>query len=348
MANKKPGASPGSLVYVGEQPAAASRVRLLEYNKATCSETTIDTVAGAVPAADKSTVSWINLDGLADVALLEQLGQQTGVHALVLEDILNTEQRPKLEEHEGHLFIVVRMLQLAPDSREVTGEQVSLLLGPNYLLSFQERTGDVFDPVRERLRSGRPRIRAAGADYLLYALLDAIVDQYFVILEQLGERIEALEEGLMHDPGSVAMADIHYLRRELLVLRRSVWPLREVVASLERSESKLIRKSTHLYLRDVYDHTVQVLDATENYRETVAGLFELYLSSISNKTNEVMKVLTMVATIFIPLSFLAGLYGMNFEVMPELHVPWGYPVLLGVMLTLAGSLVFYFKRKNWL
>lgn len=323
-------------------------IRLVDYSKDSLEERELATIEESFICRDRPTVSWVNIDGLHEVANLEKLGNHFDIHPLVLEDILNVHQRPKLEEQEKLLFIVLRMLQYDENTQEVASEQLSLVMGSNFVFSFQEVPGDVFNPVRDRIRASRPRIRGGGPDYLVYALMDAVVDHYFVILERLGERIEALEEMLMQEPSKKALEEIYRLKRELLTVRKSVWPLREVVGNLERSESKLIRKATHPYFRDVYDHTVQVLDSTENYRETVAGLLDLYLSSISNKTNDVMKVLTMIATIFIPLSFLCGLYGMNFEHMPELKYPWAYPALLVVMTLVSTGFIIYFKRKDWL
>ncbi len=348
MPRKKPGTPPGSLVYTGDRRTDRVRIDLVDYDKQTCDERALDRVEDAYPCRDKPCMSWVNIVGLHEPAVLESLGNQFGYHPLVLEDILNTHQRPKFEEHDDYLFVVARLLHYDDASGEIETEQISFIASSNLLVSFQEIPGDVFHAVRQRIRDGRPRIRTSGSDYLLYALLDTIVDSYFLILEKLGERIELLEDSLMDHPDRESLAEIYRLKRELITVRKAVWPIRELAVGLERSESKLIRKTTHIFLRDVYDHAVQAIDAAENYRETVSSLLDMYLSSISNRTNDVMKVLTMIATIFIPLSFLAGLYGMNFEHMPELHYAWAYPMLLGVMASVAIGFVIYFKRKNWL
>ncbi len=348
MPKKKPGTPPGSLVYTGDRRTDQVRLDLVNYDKQHCDERVLDKIEDAVPSRDQPSMSWLNIVGLHEPAILESLGHRFGYHPLVLEDILNTHQRPKFEEHDDYLFAVVRLLHYDDASGQIETEQVSLVASAGLLVSFQEIPGDVFHPVRQRIRDGRPRIRGSGSDYLLYALLDTIVDHYFLILEKLGERIEALEDTLMDHPTRESLAEIYRLKRELSTVRKAVWPVRELAAGLERSESRLIRKTTHLFVHDVYDHAVQVIDAAENYREIVSGLLDMYLSSISNRTNDVMKVLTMIATIFIPLSFLAGLYGMNFEHMPELHYPWAYPLLLSVMAVVALGFVIYFKRKNWL
>jgi len=294
------------------------------------------------------TVTWINVWGLHDVELIRQIAERTNLHPLVVEDILDTEQRAKVEEYDGAIYAVLRMLSPDEEGHHPLDEQVSLVLGPSFVLSFQERKGDVFDHVRERIRSGGAgRIRRRGPDYLAYALIDAIVDRYFGSLETLGDQIESAEERVLEDASQGALRAIQGLRRNALVVRRAVWPLREVIGSMYRTESELVTDDTRVFLRDVHDHAVQVIDAAETLRELAAGVMDLHMSAVSNRMNEVMKVLTMIATIFIPLSFLAGLYGMNFDVMPELHTPWGYPALLSVMAVLGVSMLYYFKRKGW-
>ncbi len=233
-------------------------------------------------------------------------------------------------------------------TNEILTEQVSLILGPNFVLSFQENVGDVFDQIRERIRSGKGKIRKMGADYLVYTLLDAIVDNYFIILEKIGEQIEFIEERLIINPASDTLNTIHKLKREMLFLRKSVWPLREVISGMERGESSLIKGTTKIYLRDVYDHNIQIIDTIETLRDMLSGMLDIYLTSISNRLNAVMKVLTIIATIFMPLTFLAGIYGMNFKYMPELEWKWGYPLILLIMSTIGISMLFYFKRKKWL
>ncbi len=342
---RKIATSPGSLIHIGDRIAEEPRIRLIEYGPQRVEEREFKTVSDCLAARQAVGVSWINLDGLHEVGFVEQLGQAFGLHALTLEDILHTGQRPKIEEFDDYIFIVLRVLGY---KEELEDEQISLILGKGFVLSFQERHGDVFEPVRERIRHGKGRIRNRQSDYLAYALVDAIVDNYFLVLERLGEQIEALSDNLVEDPRQSLIEQIHDVRTQMLGLRRSVWPLREVLSRLARMESKLFEDDTEIFIRDVYDHTIQVIDVIETYREMSSGLIDLYLSSASNKMNEVMKVLTVMASIFIPLTFIAGIYGMNFEYMPELHVEWGYFFALFLMALVGVGMLFYFKRKKWL
>ncbi len=277
-----------------------------------------------------------------------KIGKHFDLHPLILEDIVNTQQRPKLEDFGSHVFVVLKMLYYDKEKRELEAEQVSLIFGSNFVISFQERVGQIFEPLRERIRKGKGRHRKSAADYLAYSLIDCIVDNYFVVLEQLGEGIEDIEQDLTTNPTLETLQAIRAFKKEMIFLRKSVWPLREVVNSLERGESSLIHKSTGIYLRDVYDHTIQIIDTVESYRDMLSGMLDVYLSSISNKMNEVMKILTIFAAIFIPLTFVAGIYGMNFSFMPELGWHWGYFVVLMVMATIGVSLLVYFRRKKWL
>ena len=293
-------------------------------------------------------VTWLDIDGVHQADLLEAVGTHANLHPLVMEDIHNTYQRPKAEDYEDYLYIVLKMISWNEETKEVQAEQVSLILGKSYVISFKEDPGDIFDPVRLRLRESKGRIRKLGADYLAYSLLDQVVDHYFLVLENLGEQIEDLEEKLVTNPDSSTLQTIHHLKRELIFLRKSVWPLREAISSLERSESPLFQPETLVYMRDVYDHTIQVIDTIETFRDMVSGMLDIYLSSVSNRMNEVMKVLTIIATIFIPLTFIAGVYGMNFVNMPELQWPWGYFMVWGVMIVIVIAMIIYFKRKKWL
>jgi len=297
---------------------------------------------------DKPTVSWINIDGLHQVDLIENIGECFDLHPLILEDILNTTQRPKLQDLEDYLCLILKMITYDETINQLHIEQVTLILGSNFVISFQETEGDVFDLVRDRLRKGKGKIRKMGADYLAYALLDAVVDNYFIVLEKIGEEIESLEDELLEKPDPETVHGIHNLKRELIFLRKSVWPLREAIVGLEKGESSLIQDKTAIYLRDVYDHTIQVIDTIETYRDMVSGMLDVYLSSLSNKMNEVMKMLTIIATIFIPLTFLAGIYGMNFKYMPELEWPMAYPVLWLIMISVALFMLSYFRKKKWL
>jgi magnesium transporter len=347
-ASKKAGLPPGTLQYVGEERAQQAKVTVTEYDEQHVSEREIETVTPQLELAAEPTVTWINVDGLQPLAAVGQLGERFGLHPLVLEDILNTSQRPKMEDFGDYLFVVLKMLYPSGEGTEIVEEQVSLILGPSYVLSVQEREGDVFPGIRERIRHARGRVRKMGADYLAYALVDAIVDGYFLALERLGDRIEFLEEELVINPTTSTLHTIHDLKTQMIFLRKSVWPLREVVNNLMRGESALIRDSTFIYLRDVYDHTIQVIDTIETLRDIVSGMLDIYLSSVSNRMNEVMKVLTVIATMFIPLTFIAGIYGMNFQYMPELQFRWSYPLLWLIMVSTVILMVAYFRRKGWL
>jgi magnesium transporter len=345
--SEKAGLPPGTLIHVGERKTEKVKIQIIDYDESNFEEKEANTIEESFSFRDKPSVTWINIDGLHDVEIIEKLGNHFGLHPLLLEDILNTEQRPKSEDYGNYIFIVLKMIHRYHDGGDIEAEQVSLILGPNFVISLQEREGDVFKPVRDRIRKNG-RIRKLGADYLAYALLDAIIDNYFIILEEAGEKIEDTEQQLTANPSPETLQLIRQLKKEMIFLRKSIWPLRELINNLERSESALIRESTGAYLRDIYDHTIQIIDTVESYRDMISGMLDIYLSSISNKMNEVMKVLTIFASIFIPLSFIAGLYGMNFTFMPELKWQWGYFAALGLMATVGFSLLFYFKRKRWL
>jgi len=347
---KKVGSSPGTLIHVGEQKMEKVGIRVLDYDTEHLEDHLIrpDEIPRCGAFREQPTVTWINLDGIHQVEIIESFGKCFNLHPLVLEDILNTEHRPKLEDYGDYLFIIVKMLQFDPEAEDIRTEQVCLILGKNFVLSFQEAEGDVFDGVRDRIRNHKGRIRGMGADYLAYALLDSIVDSYFGILEKIGDRIEGLEAELIAAPTRATQEKIHHFKREMILLRKAVWPLREVISGMQREDSPLVGKATGLFLRDVHDHTVQVIDTVETLRDIISGMLDLYLSSLSHRMNEVMKVLTIIATIFIPLSFMTGVYGMNFEYMPELKWHWSYFVLWGLMLAVAGGMLLFFRRKKWL
>ncbi|PLX95571.1 MAG: magnesium and cobalt transport protein CorA [Desulfuromonas sp.] len=344
---RKIGAAPGSLVHVGERKIETPRITCISYTLEEIREETVHSATAALTTLKEPGIHWINVDGLHDIALIETLGQGLGLHPLTQEDILNTEHRPKYEAFEEHLFIALKMLSLS-EEHHINAEQVSLILGPNVVISFQEQQGDLFEGVRTRLRQGKGRLRKMGSDYLAYALVDAVVDGYFVVIEGLGEEIETLEEQLIGLPDPENLRRIHTLKREMVMLRRAVWPLREAISALQRDESPFVTPSTEIFLRDLYDHTIQVMDTVETFRDIVAGLLDLYLSTLSNRMNEVMKVLTIMASFFIPLTFIAGIYGMNFEQMPELHWRWGYPAVWLLMGGSALGMFLFFKRKRWL
>ncbi|KAF0181075.1 MAG: magnesium transporter [Nitrospirae bacterium] len=346
---KKAGLPPGSLVHTGERKKGEVSISLIEYDASSLFESQLPGMDACFSFLDKQTVTWLNVDGLHDADLMSRIGSCFGLHPLVLEDVLSTDQRPKYEDFDDYLYIVVRMLRYDSDVMKVKAEQISVILSQKYVLTFQEGfAGDVFDSVRARLREDKGRIRKMGADYLAYTLLDTIVDNYFVILEQMGERIELLENELIANPNRKTLRMIHALRGDALFLRRTIWPLREVVNSFTRGDSPFITDATKVYLKDVYDHTIHAIDTLETYREMLAGMLDIYLSSMSNRLNEVMKVLTIIATIFMPLTFLAGVYGMNFEHMPELKWEWGYPAIWMIMIVIGLAMLAAFKRRKWL
>jgi len=346
--SEKSGLPPGSLVHVGDLRTGKVRIRVMDYDENKFREEEVAGVEECFPFRDSPTVTWINIDGIHDAKLIEKIGSHFGLHPLILEDIMNTTQRPKMEDFGEYLFIVLKMYNSQEESHEDKIEQMSLVLGRNFVISFQEKEGDVFDSVRERIRKGNCRLRRMKADYLAYSLIDAIVDSYFLVLEELGERIEFVEDELVSNPERKMLQEIHALKREMIFLRKSVWPLREVISSLERSESAFVEKPTRVYFRDVYDHTIQVIDTVETFRDMLSGMLDIYLSSISNRMNEVMKVLTIIATIFIPLTFIVGIYGMNFKFMPELEWRWGYFAVMGVIAVIAVLMLIFFRRKKWL
>lgn len=344
----KAGLPPGTMIYVGEQKVERVTIRVTDYGPDHLDETVHHDVADVLAFRDSDTVTWIDVTGLHDTDALRTLGEHFGLHPLVLEDLVSTGQRPKLEDYDRYLYLVCRMITLDPAGGKLDSEQISLVIGPRWVLSFQEREGDVFDAVRNRLRQGKGRIRRSGPDYLTYALVDAVVDNYFVVLERLGEVIEDLENDLLDAPDQSHLASIHGYKREMVQLRRSVWPLREVVGGIARGESPLVTEETQVFYRDLYDHTIQAADAVESLRDILTGLQDLYLSSISNRMNEVMKVLTIMGSMFIPLTFVAGIYGMNFEHMPELGWRWSYPLFWLVIVGLSGGLLAFFRRRGWL
>ena len=344
--SQKAGLVSGSLVHVGEEAAHAVTISVIEYGESGMLSERRVSLDDVRPPSDGAAVTWINVDGVHQVEIVERLGTAFGIHPLLQEDILNTHQRAKVEDFGAYVYVVLAMLSLKEG--QVEREQVSIVLGDRWLITFQEgKAGDVFDPVRLWIRERRGRICRMGPDYLAYSLIDIIVDNYFAVVEQLGDRLDSLEERLLTGLDPTALRELHYLRTELLTLRRSLWPVREIVAGLQRGGTTLVRDSTLLYLRDVHDHTIQIIEALDAYRDASAGMLEIYLSSISNRMNEVMKVLTIIATIFIPLTFIVGIYGMNFDLMPELRWPWGYPAVMLSMAALSGGMIWYFRRKGW-
>jgi magnesium transporter len=323
-------------------------INLLDYKGDSLTEKQIVNPAECTDLTKTDTVSWLDVEGLHDVPLIQRLGESLGLHPLVLEDILNVEQRAKMEEYGDYLYIVLKMFHLNKETAEISPEQVSIVFGKNFVVTFQEGIeGDSFHEIRERIRTAKGVITKMTPDYLVYSLIDSIIDSYFAILEVLGEKIEKIEEELVNNPHKQTLTTIYALKREMLYLRKTVWPLREAISRLERGESELVTKSTHLYLRDVYDHTINVLDTIETYREMLSGMIDIYLSSISNRLNETMKYLALISTIFIPMTFIASIYGMNFETIPELHWLHGYWFALGLMFSVGFGFLIYFKKKKW-
>jgi magnesium transporter len=343
------GSEPGTLVYEREKRTDAVSIRVMDYGLGACQIRTPKTIEDTFPLRDSETVSWIDIEGLHDTDLLKRFGEHFGLHALVLEDILNTHQRPKLEEYDDYFYIVARMLIAAKTENDsFHSEQVSFILGKRFVATFQEIPGDVFDPVRHRVEQGRGKARKLGPDYLLYSLLDALVDNYFVLLQSIADRIETVEQAITASPKVHDLDGVHRLRRELVYLRRNVWPLRDVVAELSRSDSELISEDTRVYLRDLHDHVVQVIESVENFRDVLASLQDLYVSALSNRTNEVIRVLTIISTIFVPLTFLAGVYGMNFRNFPELDWKYGYASFWVVSIVVVTGLLAFLHRRGWL
>ncbi len=342
------GLPPGSLVYVGKEDAEKGKIGLTVFDEKKCIEKDLLQMEDLVAAKEEGGFVWVAVEGLQQVKAVEELGQRFGIHPLILEDILNTSQRPKTEEFEDYLFIVLKLIDYNASTDEILVEQVSLIIGPDFLLTFQEKHCSFLDRVHERLRTGKGRIRRLGVDHLAYCLIDSIVDNYFVALEKLAEKIELLEEEVVSNPNREILQVIHRMKTDMIFLRKSIWPLREVVNRLVISESAFIKEDVKPYLRDVYDHAVHIIDTLETYRDIVSGMLEIYLSSINHKLNEVMKLLTVISTIFMPLTFFTSWYGMNFKHMPELDEAWGYPLIGMLSLFVAVLMLFYFRRKEWI
>ncbi len=346
--SKTIGLLPGTLVHIGEPKTEPVKITIINYTKAKHTIKENPVLAEVLAYRKAAGITWINIDGIHQLDIIEKIGQHFGLHPLSQADIANTNQRSKLEEFSEYLFVVLKMVYLNKQKNTIT-EQVSLVIGDNFVLSFQEnKDGDTFEHIRELLKNTKFRLKQTGADYLAYLLIDAIVDGYFAVIEKVGEDIDIVEAKILLEPKPATLKTIHHLKRELILLRKALWPLRDALNWLQRSNSPLLKKNTALYLRDVYDHTLQVIESIEMYRDTLSGLMDVYLSSISNKLNEVMKVLTIISTIFIPLTYIAGVYGMNFKYMPELNWPHGYFMTLGVMAVLALAMIYYFRRKKWL
>lgn len=341
------GLAPGTLVHVGDRKVDRPKITLIDYDEDHVSESELISIDQSFPLKDTKTTSWINIDGLHDIELIDKVGRGFNIHSLVLEDILNTNQRPKYENDDEYIFISLKMLRFDENDLNLVVEQVSFVLGANYLITFQELPGDVFESVRERIRRSKGSLRKHGPHYLAYALIDAVVDNYFVVLEEVSEKIDKLEDIASENPKRSTLREIEKLKRFVIYLRRSIWPTREVIGDMINDDSKLIDKQTSIYLRDLHDHVIQCMDIVDMAREMLSTLLDIYLSGISNRLNEIMKVLTIFAAIFIPLMFITGIYGMNFEHMPELRMRFGYPLALSFMAIVACTMLFFFKRRKW-
>ena len=352
-ASKKYGLKPGSVVYVGKERTEEVNIDVIDYNENQYEEKRLASVEESFQYRESKTLSWINVDGIHRADIVEKIGHHYNIHDLVLEDVVNTGHRPKIEETENYMFLVLKMLYHDSTNSEIKSEQVSIIFGKTWVITFQETVEDVFNMVRKRIKTTVPRVRFMTSGYLAYALVDAIVDHYFIALEQLGDEIETLDDAVSNDPKPKHLDQIRDLKKKLIDLRKLVWPLREVIGTLERTESDLIHESTEPYIRDLYEHTIQVIDTVETYRDMVSSLLDLYHTGVSNRLNDIMKVLTMFATIFIPLGFLAGVYGMNFDTsvspfnLPELGFRFGYIFFWSLVVCVAGGLLWFFRRKNW-
>lgn len=347
--SEKSGLPPGSLIHIGDVLETATRMSVIDYNAENFEEKKIQSIEEILEYKDSNTVTWVIIEGLTNVDIVERIGAMFDIHQLVLEDILNTHQRPKFEEYDDHLYIVLKCLLPEDDEFAVSYEQISLLVLDKIVFAFKEKKDDLFHSVQQRIRSNKGRIRKLGSDYLTYAILDIIVDQNFILIDSLDDAITSLEDVLLaSEPTSNTLNTIQILKREVISIRKHISPVRELITGMLRSESDLIDQKTHIYLRDVSDHAIRVIESIESYREILTGLLDIYISSVSNKMNETMKVLTVFASIFIPLTFLAGIYGMNFEYMPELKWKWAYPTLWAAFITIPVVLLIYFKRKKWL
>jgi magnesium transporter len=352
--SKKLGMKPGAVVYVGRDRAETVAIDVIDYSDSEHSVSSNVSIEDADKYRASKTISWLNVDGIHDPTLVEKLGEKFDIHALVLEDIVNTGQRPKLEDTEGHIFVSLKMLLGFDEKGDIKSEQISVLFGERWVMTFQETGDDVFEPVRKRIIKTVPRVRFMSSDYLAYALIDSVVDHYFVLLENIGNQIDTLDDEVSENPTQDHLDSIRKLKRQLIYMRKAVWPLREVIGGLDRLESKLIKSSTSPYLRDLYEHIIQVIDTVEIYRDMVSGLLDLYHTGIANRMNEVMKVLTIFASIFIPLGFLAGVYGMNFDTsvgpfnLPELGFKYGYITFWCLAIVIGGGLFMFFRRKKWI
>lgn len=345
----KSGLPPGTLVHIGEKHEAECRISIIQYNADTLLHHEISSISELASLQNSGMITWINVDGLSDTHIVETIGQELNIHPLVLEDILSTHQRPKLEEYENYLYLVIKGIDvnLGKDF-SLEYEQISILLLANHVITFKEKADDTFKPIHSHLQNRNGRLRQLGSDYLAYVILDTIVDEYFVVEDNLDDIIDPLEDNILFNSSKEMLKTVQQIRRGLISMKRNISPLRELLATIQRTDTPLLQEKTLCYYGDVYDHVLRVTDALESYRERISAMHDIYLSSISNKLNETMKVLTIFASIFIPLTFIAGVYGMNFEYMPELKWRWAYPALWVIFITIGMGLLIFFKKKRWL
>src|SRR3989339_299126 len=344
---KKAGLAPGTPVFIGERKQDKTNISIIDYAGDHSEEIQEATLDDCARFTNGDNITWINVNGIHDVTLIQNLANLFGLHALTAEDIANTSQRPKVEEFGNYIFFAIKIMTYNEETVAIDYENVSIILGKNYVMSFRERDSDLLDHLKERIRSGKGNIRGEKADYLAYAIMDRVVDEYFITIEKVGDHIEDLDDVILTSSGADQMKELHRLKWEVLFLRKAIWPLREEISAIAKSESQLIGASTRIFLRDLYDHTIEIIDMVETYRDIIGGMHDTFLSSISNRMNQVMKVLTIIGTIFIPLTFIVGIYGMNFENMPELKWKWGYFALLGFMAALGIIMLAIFKRRKW-
>lgn len=346
---RKVGQAPGMLVHIGDKKTDKVDITLIDYDqKGYFKEKTDATVQDLEMGKNPGSTTWVHISGLHDTELIDDIGRFFDIHPLLIEDILNTDQRPRMEPYDDFIYIVLKMLHWDETNTAIEIEQVSLFVGESFVLTFEEGEDNIFEPLRQRLNNAQSRLRINGSDYLAYAILDTIVDNYFIILEHISEKLEDLEEEVIIEPDPGTLDTIQLLKKELLYFRKVAWPLREAIGRLSRGDLPFFEQHTLIYVRDVYEHVIQIIDSIETFRSVASGLLDIYLSSVSNKMNEVMKVLTVIATIFIPITFITSLYGMNFHYMPELDWPMAYPALWLIILTTSAALLYYFRRRDWL
>ncbi len=340
------GAPPGTIIYTGEEKTDRIKITLIEYNEAEFFEKEFFDLSECVDHVKPNLVKWINVDGIHKTEMIEQIGKLYNIHPLTLDDVVNVDQRPKFEEFDTYVVAIMKMIGYNTD---ITSEQLSIVLMENTVISFQEpHGGDAFDIIRNRLRQAKGRIRKCGADYLAYALMDAVTDCYFHAIEKIGDIVEDIEVEVIKSSNKESLLQLYKLKRDMIYLRKQVWPMRDMISNMIRSETKLINPTTDIYLRDLQDHVTRIIDTVETYRDLLSGIMDVYLSTNSNKMNEVMKVLTIMSTIFIPVTFVVGVYGMNFKYMPEINSPYGYWSVWAVMILMMGGLLIYFKKKKWM